>query len=82
MSRIDRRGKLAGQPFAYREGSDGAVILSWQGQPVVTLRGRAAARFLHRVRDADEAAAQLVMAKVTGNFKHGNERSVNRTAKL
>jgi hypothetical protein len=36
--------------------------------------GRPAARFLREVEGADEEAAQRLSARVTGNFKRGNER--------
>jgi len=41
---------------------------------VTTLRSEQARRFLVRVADLDERATQLVLAKITGHFKHGNER--------
>jgi len=61
--------------FSYRSSKDGTVFIDWRGRHVVTLKGKAAARFLSRAEEADEAEAQLLMAKATGNFKHGNERS-------
>jgi hypothetical protein len=64
--------------FSYRERGDGSVAVSWRGRVVVTLAGRQAARFLAGVRDADAASAQLWMARVTGNFKRGNERRPGR----
>ena len=45
------------------------------GTPVTVLRAGAAARFLARWEGADPSAAQQLMARVTGNFKRGNERS-------
>lgn len=60
-------------PFSYRAAKDGAVFVAYQGKTVTILRGKDAARFLARVAGADERAAQLAMAKVTGNFKRGNE---------
>lgn len=44
---------------------------------VTTLRGKDADRFLAKVVGADDQTAQMVMAKVTGNFKRGNERQGN-----
>lgn len=70
---VDRRGVLDDEVFAYRAGKD-KVFISWRGKPVMTLKGRAAERFLARIDGLEGKAAQLVMAKVTGNFKHGNER--------
>ena len=74
MGDVDRRNKLGDEPFAYRTSRDGKVFVTWHGRHVTTLVGEAAAQFLTRTAGADAADAQLVMAKVTGNFKRGNER--------
>lgn len=60
--------------FSWARRADASVVVSYDGSAVTTLRGSAAARFLERVDGADEAAAQQLMARVTGNFKRGNER--------
>lgn len=70
----DARGELEDGRFSYRQQKDGRVVVSWYGRPVTTLAGKDAERFLARVEGADDHAAQLVMARVTGNFKRGNER--------
>ena len=70
----DKRNRLADQPFAYRATKDGTVFISWHGKTVTTLRGKAADRFLTSIQDRDDRAAQLLMAKTTGHFKHGAER--------
>jgi hypothetical protein len=61
------------EQFAYRVSKDGKVFISWGGRVVTTLSGKAAQRFLARV-SADADGAQPEMARVTGNFKRGNER--------
>ena len=60
--------------FDYRTTKDGKVLISWYGKQVTILRGKSAQKFLARVDGADDRSAQLAMAKVTGHFKHGNER--------
>lgn len=65
-------------PFSYSTRADGTVVISYHGAPVTLLRGNAAARFATRVADADEPAAQQLMARATGNFRRGNERRVSR----
>ena len=60
--------------FTYRITKDGKVFISYHGKQVTILSGDKAEAFIKRVADADEAGAQLVMAKVTGNFKRGNEK--------
>jgi hypothetical protein len=65
------------EPFSYRAQKDGRVRIAYHGTVVTTLAGKEATRFLVMV-DADPDAAQLLMAKATGNFKHGNERRPTR----
>ena len=60
--------------FAWASTKDGRVRISWRGKVVTTLAAGRAARFLEQVEGADEEAEQLLMARVTGNFKRGNER--------
>ena len=74
MGTSDARGRLADRPFSYRTSKDGQVFVSWHGRTVLTLRGDDAHRLLARLANLDEAGQQLALAKVTGNFKHGNER--------
>lgn len=56
--------------FAYRVVGDD-VFISHHGRPATTLRRAAARRFLAEVEDADP---QELMARLTGNYKRGNER--------
>jgi uncharacterized protein YyaL (SSP411 family) len=72
---IDRRGKLAEQPFTFRPTKDGKVLVSWGGRVIKTVAGAAAARLIGQLASADDAAKQLLLAKITGQFKHGTERS-------
>lgn len=65
---------LADEPFSYQASKDGKVLLYYQGKLVRTLNGEKAARFLVQVVDAGDTEAQLIMAKITGNFKRGNEK--------
>ena len=60
-------------PFAWARHGD-EVLITHRGRRAAVLRGEAAARFLDRVGRLDPAGAQRLMARVTGNFKRGNER--------
>lgn len=62
--------------FSFRTTKLGDVFIDHQGRHVVTLRGEAAERFLQRIAGSSDEEAQLAMAKVTGNFKRGNERRI------
>ena len=61
--------------FAWASTKDGRVRISWRGKVVTTLAGNSAARFLEQVEGVDPEGEQLLMARATGNFKRGNERS-------
>jgi hypothetical protein len=70
---IDKRGVLDEDVFSYRASKD-KVFIFWHGKQVMTLKGREASRFLSKIDGLEGKQAQLVMAKITGNFKRGNER--------
>lgn len=74
MPGVDKRDRLGEAVFAYRAGKDGKVFISWHGRQVTILKDAAARKFLASIEGLEGKAAQLVMAKATGNFKHGNER--------
>ncbi|MBT8207794.1 MAG: hypothetical protein HKN07_15540 [Acidimicrobiia bacterium] len=58
--------------FTYVTRKNGEVVISHEGRTVTTLRGKAAERFIKKVEIGDP---QQLMARATGNYKRGNERS-------
>jgi hypothetical protein len=60
--------------FQVRILKDGRVRISWQGRNVVTLAGDRAAAFREQAATATPQELELLLARVTGNFKRGNER--------
>jgi hypothetical protein len=48
------------------------VVISHHGREAAVLRGEKARQF---VRDAESSDPQLLMARLTGNYKRGNERT-------
>lgn len=48
------------------------VVISHNGRRATTLRGATSDQFLAEVKDGDP---QELMARATGNYKHGNERN-------
>lgn len=67
--------------FAYRVRKDGEVEVSHHGRSAAVLRGKVAAAFVAEVARGGEDAAQQLMARVTGNYKRGNERLASRHAR-
>ena len=60
--------------FTYRQLKSGDVEILHHDRKASLLRGRDAADFLAEVNVASIYEAQQLMARVTGNYKHGNER--------
>ncbi|MGW6294326.1 hypothetical protein [Streptomyces sp. NPDC055058] len=59
--------------FAYTDHANGSVDITHHNRHATTLNGDRAARFLAEVTTSPDP--QLVMARWTGNYKHGNERT-------
>jgi len=71
---VDKRGILDEEIFTYRVTKDNKVFISYEGKQVTTLSGKNAENFISKIKNADGKKSQLIMAKVTGNFKRGNEK--------
>ncbi|WP_371501932.1 hypothetical protein OG871_33415 [Kitasatospora sp. NBC_00374] len=61
--------------FSYDQRPDGTVVVWHHGKVAAKLRGPRAAEF---VDEAESGDAQLVMARWTGHYKHGNERTARQ----
>ncbi|MBB5019316.1 hypothetical protein HNQ59_002614 [Chitinivorax tropicus] len=70
-----------GLGFSYHARKNGEVEVRRQGKVVSLLRGRDAAAFLAKVEAGDEAAAQQLLARITGNYRRGNERLASHHAR-
>ncbi|ADU32197.1 hypothetical protein [Evansella cellulosilytica] len=74
MGKIDKRNRLAELPFSYRVNKANTVFLNYEGKQVKMIKGKDAEKFLKKINFAEnENERQLIMAKITGNFKRGNE---------
>lgn len=63
--------------FSYRFRKSGEVEIVHHGRLATTLRGTEAMKFVEMASNGDSAAAQQLMARVTGNYKRGNERGAS-----
>ncbi len=77
-SPIDQRGRLDEEVFTWRVTKDKKVFIAWHGTQVTALSGNKAADFIASIEGLEGKDAQLVMAKATGHFKHGNEKQGKR----
>jgi hypothetical protein len=60
--------------FTVRPRKNGDVQILHRGRVAATLRGAAALDFLQDTPNPEAADAQQAMARLTGNYRHGNER--------
>jgi hypothetical protein len=58
---------------SFRATANGTVLVRLGGRLVATLRGTAARRFLVDLSDTSPAVQQQWMARITGNYRRGNE---------
>ena len=74
MSTIDQRDRLKENPFSYKILKSNKAMIYFENKMVMTLSERDTFKLIRRVENKDDFETQLALAKVTGNFKHGNER--------
>lgn len=68
---------LEDDPFDYRITQSGMLIISRNGRTVVELGGKKAAALIPKLGRSQDTDQQL-LARVTGNYRRGNERHINR----
>lgn len=61
--------------FAWTQRKNGEIVITHDGRDATVLRGRKAAEFLADANDGDD---QELMARITGNYKRGNERQARQ----
>ena len=71
---VDKRNILDEEPFSYKITKDKKVLLYWNGKQVSILRGKESEHFIAKMKNVDKKEAQLIIAKITGSFKRGNEK--------
>ncbi len=61
--------------FHFEARQNGEVAIFHRHHLAAILRGQAAQQFIAQANDLSDVALQQVMARVTGNYKRGNERT-------
>jgi len=74
MDEIDKRHHLDDEIFSYQVNNENKVFIFWKGKQVKVLKGKEAQLLLDKITGLDHIGVQLALAKLTGNFKRGNER--------
>lgn len=68
---------LEDDPFDYRITKSSMLIITRGGRTVMELGGKKASALIPKLGASGESDQQL-LARVTGNYCHGNERQVNK----
>lgn len=74
MSEIDKRDRLRENPFSYRVTKANKTLIYYKNRIIKTLNEKETKRLMDKINGVDDFEVQLSLAKITGNFKHGNER--------
>ncbi|MBM7618748.1 hypothetical protein JOC95_000590 [Bacillus tianshenii] len=76
MSDIDKRNRLSEEPFSYQITKKGTVLIQYEGKQIKIVKEKEAERLIARIQEVERNTpeVQLLLAKITGNFKRGNER--------
>ena len=74
MQNIKQEGTFTEEVFSYKTHKDNKIFIFWHGKQVMILKGKDSEKFISRISGADFQESQLIMAKITGNFKRGNEK--------
>jgi len=75
----DQRNILFNEkPFSYKLLKDHKAQLYWRSQPVSVINGKDYNKLLRVIALDNIYELQLFLAKITGQFKRGNERGVGK----
>ncbi|WP_107841221.1 hypothetical protein [Metasolibacillus meyeri] len=76
MSEIDKRNRLSEEPFDYQITKKGTILIYYNGEQIKIVKDKEAERLIARIKEDEDnvSAIQLLLAKITGNFKRGNEK--------
>ncbi|MGE7672887.1 hypothetical protein ACQKMV_04775 [Lysinibacillus sp. NPDC094403] len=76
MSKIDKRNRLNEEPFDYQITKKGTVVIYYENKQIKIIKDKEAERLITRIKEVEDniTALQLLLAKITGNFKRDNEK--------
>jgi len=75
MSKLDVRDRLKENPFEYQMTKANKMMIFVQNKMIMTLSEKQALKLNAKLEVADEFNQQLLLAKATGHYKHGNEKN-------
>lgn len=67
--------------FSWTKRKNDKIAIFYQGKEVMICRGSIAAHLAEKLLVANKTEEQLLLARITGNFKRGNEKNGKKKAK-
>lgn len=74
MPDIDKNNRLKSNPFSNMMTKSQKMIIYYEGRQIMMLSEKDSKKLQSRIEGRSEFDVQMELAKVTGNFKRGNER--------
>ena len=72
----DKRNILKDEtPFSWKLLKNGKAQIFWKNMNIKTISGKQFQKLERLLDTGNDYEIQLYLAKITGNFKHGNEKS-------
>lgn len=70
---IDKRGKIEEDPFDFQITKDRRILIYRDNALIKVVHGHDAEKLIPTLETSAEKSIQLALAKITGNYKRGNE---------
>ncbi|MEI5989657.1 hypothetical protein [Enterococcus crotali] len=67
--------------FSWQVNKDHKLFVFYHGKQVMIVKGIDAQNLAEDLQSASEKEQQSILARITGNFKRGNERLAKRSSK-
>ncbi len=74
VTKQDQRDKLTENPFSYKITKGDKVLIYRNNKQIKLISKKPAIAFIQLTQTGSEMDIQLALAKLTGHYKHGNER--------
>lgn len=76
MSGIDKRNRLNEEPFTFQTTKKGTLLIFYNGRQIKMVKDKEAEALISKIKKVEDniTEVQLLLAKITGNFKRGNEK--------
>ncbi len=75
MKGINKRNQLIEHPFSYKITNSETIIIHRNNKQIAIIIGKESLKVQSKILNKSEQQIQLILAKITGNYKHGNEQN-------